>query len=58
MRMNVTHVKIYEVNEGPAYLLCHAGYRIDYDLAHEDQDDVYKPCTWIGGSVIVFRLLE
>ena len=44
-RMNVAHVKIYEVNERPANLLGHAGYCIDDDLAHEDQNDVYEPCT-------------
>lgn len=56
--INVAYVKICEVNERPADLLGHAGYCIDDDLTHEDQDDVYEPCTWTGGSVDMFRLLE
>jgi len=45
MEHEIREIKIYEVNECPADLLGHAGYRIDYDLARENQDDVYKPCT-------------
>lgn len=41
----IREVKVYKVNECPADLLCHARYSIDNDLSHEDQDDVYEPCT-------------
>lgn len=43
--MNGAYIEVYEVNECPADLLRHTRYSIDNDLSHEDQNDVYEPCT-------------